>query len=59
MLSSDPATDTQVTLRGSNSASATPWVPSRVHTHPDSAHLQLCLFSKCFLEMAPAILTPG
>lgn len=58
-LSSDPTTDTQVTLRGSNSASATPRVPFRVHTHPDSAHLLLCTFRKGFFETAPAILTPG
>lgn len=56
-LSSDPTTDTPVTLRGSNSASATPRVPSMVHTHLDSAHLQLRIFRKCFFEMAPAILT--
>ena len=59
MLSREPTTDTQVTLRGSNSASATPHVPSRVHTHRDSAHLLLRTFRKCFFETAPAILTPG
>ena len=58
-LSSDPTADTPVTLRGSNSASATPHVPSNVHTHLHSAHLQLRIFRKCFFEMAPAILNPG